>query len=436
LGVVAILAVAIVVIAVGVMLARAGRLVGLPDVDEPLDVAAFRASNTLPGDHDAVVLVRQAAALVSPMPAVPLAVRRLVGGAWSKVDPQVRDWLAENRAALARFQQAVEQPDGIVNPGLEWGARLGDVNIGSLIALAVLEGSRLEEEGNLESAWGWYRTVLRMRALVMRRGAVFQRFLVDRQCEKLNTRIESWAADPKTDALLLRRALADCLAVEPKREWDVYSLKLDYLIMLGVLGTPNSWVQHGSDQELDYRIFNEKLPPNLTSQLHAARRFVLNEPELSRRMVNRVYANWLAHAEDPNPERRRPSVVATFELDKRSTTIPFFDLGANAPESARRLSPDELASRLLTTHDAKWLFYQYPWPSIRISEKRAHARLVLCLAGELYRRERGKPPPSEQALVGTYLDQLPDDGSDELDDGSTRRVLLSPHGQSDTSPNR
>jgi hypothetical protein len=44
------------------------------------------------------------------------------------------------------------------------------------------------------------------------------------------------------------------------------------------------------------------------------------------------------------------------------------------------------------------------------------------LATEIYRRERGAPPPSEDALVGTYLQGLPDDGSAELADGTTPTV--------------
>jgi hypothetical protein len=41
------------------------------------------------------------------------------------------------------------------------------------------------------------------------------------------------------------------------------------------------------------------------------------------------------------------------------------------------------------------------------------------LATEIYRRERGAFPPSEEALVGTYLTRLPDDGSADLADEMT-----------------
>jgi hypothetical protein len=62
--------------------------------------------------------------------------------------------------------------------------------------------------------------------------------------------------------------------------------------------------------------------------------------------------------------------------------------------------------------------FQWRWPAIRISERREHSALVILLAEELYRRERGSAPASDKALVGTYVDHLPDDGSSELDDGT------------------
>jgi len=51
-----------------------------------------------------------------------------------------------------------------------------------------------------------------------------------------------------------------------------------------------------------------------------------------------------------------------------------------------------------------------------------HRELVIMLATEIYHRERGSPPPSEEALVGTYLKSLPDDPSADLDDGTVPTV--------------
>jgi hypothetical protein len=422
LNAIAILAAAALLTAAGLMLWRASRLFGLPDVGDPFDAAAFRAQNTLPEDQDAMVLIRQAEAGVSPMPALPLAVIRLARtGGWSKADPKIREWLELNRAALQHLRTGVERPDGIVHSGVLSGSSRF-LNLSPLVTLAVLEGSRLEALGDMEGAWDWYRTVLRLQILVMQRGSVFQRFVFDRQCERLQPHVESWAASSKTGVPALRRAMADILAGEPRPEWNAYSLKIDYLGAMHDLSDPDGWIRHGSDQELDYRVFGEPVGPNLASKLHAARRFLLNEPELSRRVLRLTFANWLAHTLDSDPGHKKPSVVALSKLDKQTTLIPLFTAPPEAPASARRMPPDELARWLLATRDARWILYQWAWPAVRSAEKRAHASLVMVLAAELYRRDHGKLPPTDKALVGPYLDRLPDDGSGELHDGSTPRV--------------
>jgi hypothetical protein len=424
LWVVAILAVALVLTAAGVMLSRAARLFGLPDIGDPFDVPAFRALNKLPEDQDAAVLIRKATSMVSQMPSLPAAARQIgLTKGWPQIDPQLRAWLEANRDSLALYRQGVELRDGIVNPGIERGDDSGYLlDFGPFHWLAKLEGARLEDQGDMEGAWGWYRTILRFRVLVMRRGSVLQRYIVDRQCENLASQIESWSANRKTAAPMLRRALDDVLACEPKPEWDAYSLKTDYLYMMADLNRPDGSFQYGNGAELDYRFADMKLPPEFAKSLNAARRFMINDPELSRRVLRLTFANWLARAQDSDPRHRSPSVVASFKLATLNSAVPLFTTGPDAPESARRMAPDDLARRLLTTRDAQWALFRWPWWSNRLSEKRAHARLVMLLAEELYRRERGAPPPSDAALVGTYLSRLPDDGSDDLADGQAQRV--------------
>jgi hypothetical protein len=423
LWVVSFLAVALVVTAAGFMLSRATRLIGLPDVGDPFDVAAFRAANALPEAQDAVVLIRKAAALAKEPPALPQAVRQVGKTGWSQVDPKLRDWLAANRAALALYRQGAERPEGIMNHGTWTPIDYRFLNIGPFVLLALLEGSRLEDQGDMEGAWKCYRTILRIRALVTRRGSVFQRFWVDRRCESVQQRIEAWAADPRTAAALLRRALDDVKACEPKPEWDTYSLKVEYLVMISELDAPDGEIKRGSYRDLNYQIADMKLSPELSSHLYAAQRFIKNEPELSRRVLRLAFANWLARAQGSDPQNRTPSVVADSGQSRGwNTSIPFFTPGPNAPDSARRMPLDQLASRLLTTHDALELLENWPWWWTRISEKRAHAGLVMLLAEALYRRDHGTPPPNDGALVGPYLDRLPDDGSDNLPDGRARRV--------------
>ncbi len=46
-------------------------------------------------------------------------------------------------------------------------------------------------------------------------------------------------------------------------------------------------------------------------------------------------------------------------------------------------------------------------------ERANHRALIVLLASELYRRDRGTAPPSDEALVGPYLESLPDEGTEE-----------------------
>jgi hypothetical protein len=102
--------------------------------------------------------------------------------------------------------------------------------------------------------------------------------------------------------------------------------------------------------------------------------------------------------------------------------LPLYPVGPDAPATARVRSPWEIAEWFLTTHDARDIL-EKPWiADLRSRDRRAYRNMVVLLADELHRRERGKFAPSEEALVGTYLKRLPDDGSAELGDDTTPTV--------------
>ena len=109
---------------------------------------------------------------------------------------------------------------------------------------------------------------------------------------------------------------------------------------------------------------------------------------------------------------------------QRTTSAPLYPVGPQAPAGARALSPQEVATWLVTTNDARVAFQNpaHLWPAVRQREQRDYRTLLVALASELYHRERGTLPPSEEALVGTYLESLPDDGSAELGDETTSTV--------------
>ena len=268
--VVAIVAVALFLTAAGVMLSRATRLFGLPDIGDPFDVAAFRVSNNLPDDQDAAVLIRKAAAMASQRPALPAPLKQIdLTKGWSKIDPQLRGWLEENRDAA----RALSQGCGAIGRHRESRNRTGRrfrllVGFRPVQLAGAARGLAARRPRRHGGAWSWYQTVLRFRVLVMRRGSVFQRYFVDRQCEQLQSQIESWSANRKTGIPILHRALDDVVACEPRPEWDADSLKTDYLFMMADLKRPDGPLQHGNGAELDYQFADMKLPAELAT-LHA-----------------------------------------------------------------------------------------------------------------------------------------------------------------------
>ena len=280
---------------------RGASLLGLPDVGDPFDVAAFRAFG-IPPEKDAVVLFHQAQEKLSPMPKLSSDERRLGPGPWSKATPELRDWAAANHHALELFRDASDRPDGIVHRSFDRNSRRYFLNqLGALTWLALLEASRLEEQGEMEAAWNWYRAVFRMKVHAMRRGSIFQRLVADNSCKWLHKRVASWAADRRTAVPLLRRALEDIKSGEPKLEWDAFSLKVDYLDMMNELDREWGWVQQGEEEDQHVHIRGEELPPGLSWIPYAAKRYVWNEPERSRRVLRLAFANWFGARRGDGP---------------------------------------------------------------------------------------------------------------------------------------
>jgi hypothetical protein len=282
------------------------------------------------------------------MPELPRPVR-LAGPqlGWSKVDPKMREWVDANRQALDLFRRGAEQVDGLAHLAVgETVFTHHRINLTPFVWLALLEGSRLEEQGDIPGAWGWYRSLLDMRAHIMRRGTVFERLFAARNCKGLQQSVSRWAADPKTRAADIRSALNDVIKSEPRPDWDSSSLKVDYLLAMRALERPEHVLNQSPGEDHHYHIAGEPLPPNLTQLVVSTERFLIREPERGRRVLRLVFANWLAHVDVPEERHRKPAVRASFLCDKEKSGVFVYAAGADAPASARKLSPQELAVAL------------------------------------------------------------------------------------------
>ena len=166
------LARATLVLAVGLAVAATGLAIwwltslnGLPDIGDPFDVAAFRAFR-IPDEQNAFVFFRRANEKLSPLPALPGRAKsgrdgRLVQG--RSEGPRLGRGESPGARALPAGCRTLRRdlPTGPESPRPLFrgsGPALPDV-------LALLEGGRREEGGDMAGAWDCYRAVLRSTVL-------------------------------------------------------------------------------------------------------------------------------------------------------------------------------------------------------------------------------------------------------------------------------
>ena len=437
LRVVVVLAACVAVAATAFAIWWFNSLNGLPDIGDPFDVAAFRAFR-LPDEQNAFTYLRRASEKLTNLAGMAGWDGSSPGDlkfSWSIANPTLREWAGANREAFELFLQGAEQADAANPAGDPTDHRS---NPGGLIWLAFLEASRREESGDTAGAWDCYRAALRTITHLRRRGSTLQRQAARAASRPLQRRLTDWATGPRTAISQLRTTLEVVLENEPKPEWDLFAVKYGYLELMGALERPIPLsALQDVEGEWTFRLGDMSLSPEMVGQLEAARRFLLREPERSRRVLRLLCANYLAHAETRGRQPRKPAVFAaltyltsTNPLTKGRFHIPLYPVGPEAPAGARALPPRDVAGWLVASLDAKlrltmgyeeWLPPVRPSDGRTVADRKAYRDLVIMLATEIYRRERGAPPPTEDALVGTYLQSLPD-GSVELADGTTPTV--------------
>ncbi len=287
------------------------QLTGLPDIGDPFDVEESRAF-TIPDDRNAYVLYHRATNLFKPWPRgskFPSNIKV----SWSVAMPEIRRWLEENREALTVYREASARPDALgAIPRFNgyhdelWG--MGG-HLGIFEALALLEGSRLEEQGDMEGAWDWYRAILRTVHLVGMHGTVFRRTTAQRWHGELLIRLKDWSFDSRTTPAMLRKAIDDVIACEALAPSESYLLKAEYLdvdrlldLEDGPTRTPPSawWVLVPA--------YDIGLTPEWTQEIYNRWRTWRREPERSRARCGwRSPTGWrITNCPPRNGPRRSP----------------------------------------------------------------------------------------------------------------------------------
>jgi hypothetical protein len=373
----------------GVIAWRSFTLRGLPDIGAPFDVAAFSAVD-LRDEDNAAPLYREAAARLRVL-------NQNHAVHWSEAGELEKSWLVSNREALALWRKATGRSDALfIRPAdLHFDVDTDVLlKLRTFVRLEGLESSRLEAEGDFRSAWEWHRAALRSSRHCGRHGIQIERLVGAAIYHVSAFRITAWANDPRVDAAMLRTALDEVRQIYSMTAPPSVAVQCEYLGFVQTMDRSESLF--GFIERIEEPSSGRRLPRRIRLRAEA---LFKREPERSRRVLALVFANWLASCD--LPAARRPPMVSPTKL--------VFEVGPSAPEAARVLSPDRLVAWSESTVIFSALRPAFNDFLKAIDTERArHASLVVHLASQLYLRERGRLPESPEALVGTYLDALPD----------------------------
>ena len=135
-----------------------------------------------------------------------------------------------------------------------------------------------------------------------------------------------------------------------------------------------------------------------------------NDQERSRKLLSLLVANWLPQVDRLESERA-PIVI--------QSPTPIFAWDPSAPAAARAIDPRTLDRALTESVLADFifrppsanfgpfqaLFWAKDGPLER--ERRRRSALIVRLAAELFKRERGRMPTTADELIGPDLPSLP-----------------------------
>lgn len=403
---------AVIACILGAYVWRASNLIGLPDIGDPFDMKEFLAFDLPPGTNAYEVYKKARANLKALSPVgESLNMGKLGALDWRNATEAQRRWLLANQQALALWMKGADRPDAMALTPEEIAHGLPSPFFDQFPFwfLANLEASRRDSENDMAGAWQVYRAWLRAVRHQAMHGNTMERANMSHLEAGVLRAINGWAADPRVDARLLEQAVNDASEADALIASDLFTLKAEYVEAMRTLDDPQATSsREQTPKDPNYAKYwllgRERAFPG------AAIRFFRGEPELSRRVIRLVFANWIAQVGQP-PEKPALRVVIPPNEDgyRQRWGLDLYDARPGLRPRSGGLAPHELGRRILKTWDAKQLLLNTAVS--RGSWARPRGRkgdLAYTLAEQWYGREHeGALPPQPEALLGRYLKTLP-----------------------------
>ena len=370
----------------------------LPDIPEPFDLRKYGRVEVADADN-AMVAYREIFSKFGELDARSYKVFDATAwevSDWSVADPEVRRWAGDHRQALEAWLPANDRPDSLlVQPEeLRMRSDLGPLQpIRGYVRLVLLEGSRLEQAGDLAGAWRRYRAAIRASRHAERHGGTNQRLMGCGLLRQSRPRIEAWIDRPGMTPELLRRAMGDVEACRAMTSPASEMVRSEYFSSRDLVNDTDHWWWLS-----DTGAYSNVHWYNQFGAGRWAYRFLRREPERSARVLRLITAGYLAQCDRPRSIRAK--LVSPFSM--------VYDHDAQTPQPVRAITPDALDSwardsivmALGPFHSGLQIYID--------AEVGTFDNLILKMAERAFVIEHGKPPKTYGELIGPYLKALPE----------------------------
>ncbi|MEI8382519.1 MAG: hypothetical protein WCJ09_20470 [Planctomycetota bacterium] len=385
---------------------RTVMLSGVSEMPEPFDVAEFAKWNVPDEDNaftDYSLAVETKAKLGTI--ATPPSFDAVMNDGWSKSDEELLTWMQMHRESLDVWRRGTTKQKGrYVSPlDMSFGTLLPVIQEQRMFArLAVLEGYRCLEKGELDDAYQWGRAIFRAGGHTTYRGCLIQGLVGVALHSMASNSLQQWAEHPQVTLTQLTSALAAVRADEALYEPTSSILKAEYMTVENTLAS-GKWGE----------VMDQSGGPNSGFVWMAMKSgaWVIGEPDLMRRLYRQMVANHLREIDKPMAKRTKLVGSAGLFLFDIDPAVPLLR-GQMNPQDIDQQSKRSILMRLLS-------------PAMKNADEaflRRRARqsaLEILLAVQAYQRDNGQYPSELADVVPKYLDQVPLDAFDRS--GGTMR---------------